>query len=226
MSNERQLIQSRRNWPYCLWPGLARLWFQGDFSALATAVGFTLLLNMALMSTFLWTSWPGKGFPIVIWPIVGLVWFGSAFLSFFHLGKIVHRQKPTVDTYDTLLIRAQTEYLKGNWSEVQSLISQRLKKESRDVPARLLLASLFRHTGNLERARQQLDILDRFDESESWQFEITRERDLIHKLELEREQSTSDPNDQRVNNLETNRVKTSVELIDDDRTEGNQRKVA
>ena len=200
----------------CLWPGLARLWFRGDFSALVTAIGFTLLLNLALVSTFLWTSWPSEGFPIVIWPIVAFIWIGSAIVTFWQLEQIVHPRHSAAESQDTLLIRAQTEYLKGNWSEVTSLINERLKREPRNVPARLLLATLFRRTGNLEKAAQQLDVLSRFDESCHWQFEIARERDLIQEFAAAADEISSDPVEQNTNNLKDNRVDPSTGRIDND----------
>ena len=32
----------------CLWPGLRRIWYHGDFSSLAVAVAFAALLDLAL----------------------------------------------------------------------------------------------------------------------------------------------------------------------------------
>jgi len=192
-------------------------------------------MNLALLSTFLWTSWPSEGFTWVIWPVVLVVWLGSAIVTFLQFERIVQLQMEPDQADDTLLIRAQTEYLKGNWSEVQSLVSRQLKDQPRDIPARLLLATLFRHTGSLEKAGQQLDVLDRFDESEAWRFEIDRERELLDEyeggvIETELEPGTGDrdgdPDEQAVNNLEKDLVETSVEFFDDDQVDSPGRKAA
>ena len=155
---------------------------------------------MGLLSTFLWTSWPGEGFPSIIWPIVGFIWVGSAILSFYQRKQLTEPELSGAEAKDTLLIRAQTEYLKGNWSDVQSLISRRLEDEPRDIPARLLLATMFRRTGNLNGADHQLSVLSRFDESVEWHYEIALERKNIQQADSDREPISSDPEVNQTNN--------------------------
>ena len=59
------------------------------------------------------------------------------------------------------------------------MLAALLKHDIRDIPARLLLASLLRRVGRLEEAKRQLDTLGRFEAAEKWQLEIQRERQLI-----------------------------------------------
>ncbi len=231
MSNKINIERFSNVWWVCLWPGLAKLWYRGDFSGWVTAAGFTLLLNQALLSTFLWTRWPGEGFPWIIWPIVGVVWIGSAIVTYLQFERIVQLKSDALNRDDTLLIQAQTEYLKGNWSEVQAVVLRRLKQQPRDIPARLLLATLFRHTGSREKAEQQLEILERFDESAAWRFEIERERELTRQMAVDVDPTespilTSDLEDQHANNLEQNLVQATVDLIDGDLQERANRKAA
>ena len=70
-------------------------------------------------------------------------------------------------------------YLKGNWFEAQQALMQRLGEDPRDADARLMLATLCRHTGRLDEAQQQLDLLARLEESAKWGMEIRRERQLL-----------------------------------------------
>ncbi|MCH2180662.1 MAG: hypothetical protein MK108_01530 [Mariniblastus sp.] len=95
---------------------------------------------------------------------------------------------------DTLFNRAQGEYLKGNWLEVERILKGRLKHSDRDVESRLLLATLYRHTRRPELARAELESLKRFDESVHWDFEIRNEFERIGQLESERrdQQVTTD----------------------------------
>ncbi|HMO15568.1 MAG TPA: hypothetical protein PKA83_15710 [Pirellulaceae bacterium] len=231
MASKINLERLSRMWWHGLWPGLARLWLRGDFSAWITAAGFTILLNLALVSTFLWPKWLGTGFSLVAWPLVLVVWFGSAIVAFFQYERIVQLKNNLPNQDDTLLIEAQSEYLKGNWSRVQALISRHLHANTRDIPARLLLASMFRHTGNWGKATQQLEIIDRFDESVPWQFEIAKERELIEKTIASLEESQDvdpghSPNDQQENNLDNNQLATKAEFMGNESRDPVARKAA
>ena len=65
----------------CGWPGLSRLWLRGHGPSLLVAVGFSILLNLALVSTFLWPALLGEAFPALAWPVLGLIWLVSLAIS-------------------------------------------------------------------------------------------------------------------------------------------------
>jgi len=88
---------------------------------------------------------------------------------------------------DTLFIQAQREYLGGHWEEAELLLKRRIDHAPRDMEARLLLATLFRHSRRLEQAGEQLGEMNRFDESLEWDFEIDRERQLIELIRRHQE---------------------------------------
>jgi cytochrome c-type biogenesis protein CcmH/NrfG len=75
------------------------------------------------------------------------------------------------------------EYLKGAWFEAESLLGKLVAQDHRDVDARLMLASLLRHTRRPLEARRQLDELQRLEKAEKWQVEIERERQLLKQAE-------------------------------------------
>jgi hypothetical protein len=54
-----------------------------------------------------------------------------------------------------------------------------LRKNLRDLEARLMLATLLRHSGRVDEAKRQLDTLARFEGAGKWELEIQRERDLL-----------------------------------------------
>ena len=96
------------------------------------------------------------------------------------------------DSSHTLFNQAQREYLRGHWTEAESLLKRRLKLAERDIEARLLLATLFRHTERLDWASEQLLQLEKYDESVHWNFEIRRERELIGLLQDEAPDPSTD----------------------------------
>ena len=201
----------------CGWPGLAQLLLRGSYPALISAIGFSILLNLALVSTFLWPALLGDTFPVIAWPILFCIWLGSTLLSIrminelsvppqmaaeqernglsdaFSDGKVGKTDKDcqsesTGEISHTLFNRAQREYLRGHWSETESLLKARLNQTERDIEARLLLATLYRRKTRFEEAVNQLTQIEKFDDSVHWRFEIDRERQLI---ELDREEIES-----------------------------------
>ena len=185
-------------WVLCGWPGLAPLWLRGSWSSLALAIGFSVLLNLALVATFAWPTLLGDSFPAVAWPVIIVIWVSSAVISCRMVGswngppvmaaetKVVEKGDFLEENQpDTLFNRAQGEYLKGNWLEVERILKGRLEHSDRDVESRLLLATLYRHTRRPELARAELESLKRFDESVHWDFEIRNEFERIEQLESE-----------------------------------------
>ncbi len=171
----------------CGWPGLTGLWYRGQMSSLLVAIGFSILLNLALVSSFLWPWSLGETFPAVAWPMIFLVWATSAWIAYHRLTDVM--SVPTTEKVadperpDTLFIQAQREYLGGHWEEAESLLRMRIDKAPRDVEARLLLVTMLRHTRRLDQARLQLSDMTRYDEALEWEFEVDRERQLIELIE-------------------------------------------
>jgi hypothetical protein len=187
----------------CGWPGLAHLWLRGSFLALGGAIAFSVSLNLAVIATFVWPAIFGAAFPAIVWPILLLLWLVSGWISLRSVERLAmaprmasdrdretvgspirghadnEKQSETDDvTPDTLFNRAQLEYLRGNWIEAEDLLNRQLRGSERDIESRLLLATLFRRSGQTEKAREQLMDLQKFDESIHWKYEIRRELQL------------------------------------------------
>jgi len=171
----------------CCWPGLARLWTRGHASSLLVAFGFAIVLNLALISTFLWPTSLGETFPLVAWPTILLVWTVSAWVSYKSLPDVMavgsQPRQNTVEIADTLFNQAQREYLRGHLAETESLLKRSLETAPRDIESRLLLATMFRHQRRFDEAREELKTIRKFDESVNWDFEISRERQLLELIE-------------------------------------------
>jgi hypothetical protein len=163
----------------CLWPGLSRLWLRGEAAGLVTATAFAGLLDLVLAASFIWPELLPSRWLLFGWLLLASSWCLSTWNSFRRFsefyGELGDRGR------QDLFIQAQTEYLRGHWCEAESLL-QRLVRDGRDVEARLMLASLFRHTKRWEDARRQLKSLERLDGAEKWRLEVERERRLLDRL--------------------------------------------
>ena len=177
----------------CCWPGLPGLWYRGRWSSLMVAIGFSLLLNLAIISSFIWTEvFFDQGFPAVAWPVLLMFWAATAWLAFQNLHDVMSVKTRTQQTVfehpDTLFIDARSEYLKGHWQQAEGLLLRSLLQTPRDIEARLMLATLYRHTRQFDNATAQLDTIGDFDESATWRPELLRERKLL-ELVIEHERS-------------------------------------
>lgn len=180
----------------CCWPGLPGLWFRGRWTSLALAITFSVVLNLAIISTFIWTGiFADPTFVAVAWPVIILIWAATAWIAFHNLPDVMSvksRDGQTVlDSSDALFLDARGEYLKGNWDAAERLLLKQLSQTPRDVETRLLLATLYRHTRRYDNAYRQLETLEMFDESKIWESEIQRERKLL-ELIIEHESSPPD----------------------------------
>ena len=70
----RQSRKKRVPWMAYLWPGLPHLWVKGSWAGLALAIGFTLLLNLAILNLLVWpelmeprAKWVGGVALLLLW---------------------------------------------------------------------------------------------------------------------------------------------------------------
>ena len=174
-----------RPWILSLWPGLPRLWLQGELSGLLLAVVFAGLLQVALVTSFIWQELVPIELRATTWVTLGCVWLVSAAKSYRNLPYLSGQRYH--DSIDALYHEAQTEYLKGNWYQAEALLQRVLREDVGDVDARLMLASLYRHVRRTGEAREQLRQLERFKLARKWQLEIRQEFELLDRLEAERD---------------------------------------
>lgn len=159
----------------CLWPGLARLWWRGQWKGLLSATFFAGLLNFALLATFVWPELFGRVLPVAGWLAVGAIWLYGAIVAYCRLpeyrsGHDIDLSKVDVD----LFVQAQGEYLKGQWVEAESTL-QRWLENRIDIEAILLLATIYRHTNRSQDAVAQLKRLQLLEGGEKWRYEVERE---------------------------------------------------
>jgi thioredoxin-like negative regulator of GroEL len=147
---------------------------------LALALGFALLLNVVLLTTFVWTELVAPSIAIAAWTVVAGFWlvsFVSSWRNGFELGGASAAQE---DLFPT----AVAEYLKGNWYDVEQICQRMLRRNDRDVDAQLLLATACRHTVRYDEAQRRLEHLATFDAAGKWAWEI---RDEFERLKSARQ---------------------------------------
>ena len=169
----------RMPWAMYLWPGLPQLWRQGNWSALARAVGFAALVNLALAASLLWSELFTPGVRSGAWLAVAVVWGGSVWLSYRWDRR--HPAGPIAVSAEDGFGEALDHYLKGNWFEAERVLGSLLRRNPRDLDAGLMLGTLFRHTGRIEEVQRELERLERFEGSQKWEWEIGRERELLQE---------------------------------------------
>lgn len=195
----------RTPWIVYTWPGLPQIWQQGSWFGLIIAILAAGLLNLALLAGFGFSELVAANVRMGLWAAVGVIWSVSAALSYVWVRRQAALQKKRLrrratqeaatgeETPDEATFsRATEQYLKGDWFEAERLWGVLLKVDPRDLDARLMLATLFRHTKRLDEAAEQLTMLERFEGAEAWELEIRRERELL----LEACENTSEQTEQ------------------------------
>jgi thioredoxin-like negative regulator of GroEL len=133
-------------------------------------------LNAVLVSTCVWTEFVAAAPRIICWIFVGAAWTIAAGYWVWH-----DRQRAAISgkTEGQTFGEALAEYLKGNWFEAERRLNALLRRDEHDIEARLLLATLLRHTKRFDEATHQLNILAGLDGAQRWALEIHREGELL-----------------------------------------------
>lgn len=151
------------------------MWCAGRSSGLLLAAAFAALLNLSLISAWVWPeifSWDIK---VGLWLTTSVGWLLLVAYQFRATTREDEPLSVAAPNQDALFIQAQTEYLKGNWDESEWLLRQRLSTAPRDVESRLLLLTTYRRKRQPDQALEQLRFLRKLDEALEWQDELERE---------------------------------------------------
>ena len=171
----------RNNWPVYLWPGLPQLWLDGAWTGLLLAALGSGLLNLLVLSTWVWSEMLTQRQLQTGWWILGIAWAGAAVVSWRVRGR--RQARVTAPANEAAFPAAMDEYLRGHWFEAESLVARLLAINPADVEARLLLATVLRRTRRYAEARGQLDVLERLQAAAAWRQEITNERQRLEEVE-------------------------------------------
>jgi Tfp pilus assembly protein PilF len=111
------------------------------------------------------------------WAIAASLWLASAVWSSRNYERR-QRLAREVDA-DDLFRQALSEYLQGSFLAAENTLGRSLKHHPQDVEARLLLATLLRHTKRHDEARRELARLAQLEGAARWATEIEAERDKL-----------------------------------------------
>ncbi len=177
------------NWLFSLWPGLPNAWLRGRIEGLLIAVGFAIVVETALITSFVWPLWFGPFTRTVVWFCVAVYWLVGT------VPALVRRKHSfgNVSGRLGLFRQAQAEYLSGNWFAAERLLQQLLGTDETDADVRLMLATLYRRIRRWDAARRQLTLVTTYDRQGKWQLEVSRERILLGQ-EMAKQKQIPTPN--------------------------------
>ncbi len=167
----------RMPWAIYLWPGLCLLWSHGSWLGLAVAVGTAGVFDVLLLASYGWSELLGPGLRMALWAVFGVTWLG---LLGWSMGR--HRRESAGGTRrreEDLFATAVDCYLKGDYYQTEQILRSLLRRDPRDVDARLMLATLLRHAGRYDEAGEQLSVLTRYEAASKWELEIDEEREFL-----------------------------------------------
>jgi len=180
-----------------LWPGLTRAWL-GEWRGFGQSAGFALLVDAMLLATVVWDEVLGSTAAWIGWSVVALAWLVGAVAGRHRLRELSqqsddsrHLAGDAAHPQD-LFPEALNEYLQGNWHVAEEKCRELIRRRRDDVEARLLLATLLRHSERPDDARQMLDEMEKFDGAAGWEMEIACERRLLDEAEIEPDEAESD----------------------------------
>lgn len=159
------------------WPGLLSLWRYGRMRGLVLAVAFAILLNGAVIASFVYPEQVPQQARYLLWAVLIVGWWIATRTAARHSGTAVERVVCEVN--EGLFLQAQAEYLKGHWFEAETPLREILKINPEDSDARLLLAGLLRRSARHDEARRQLGRLAKMPSAQKWEAEIRRELALL-----------------------------------------------
>jgi hypothetical protein len=166
----------RMPWPAYLWPGLPQLARDGNWAALAVAIAAAVLLNAVVLGTCVWTEFVAPAPRIICWSFVGVAWsVAIGCWSWNDRQRAAALAKDVGKTFEEAL----ADYLRGDWFGAERKLSTLLLRDEHDIEARLLMATLLRHTKRFDEATYQLNILAGLDGAYRWALEIHREGELL-----------------------------------------------
>ena len=180
-----------QGWPWAmLWPGLYRAWYHGSMLGLLAACLQTALLNVLLISSFLWTALLEPQVRWGMWCLCGTFWLVGLVEGRYAIvrHRIAREQDPQLD----LFLAVRGEYLRGEWTQAAERLQQMLRSDPRDVEARLAIATLMRHCGEGDEAREHLRKLQRLERAGHWNLEIEREWQQLAWQSVVAEQDASE----------------------------------
>lgn len=156
-----------------LWPGLPWLWLRGSVMGLVLAVAFAVVLDAAVLVTWIWSD-------LVDLPVALGIWTAAATILAVATASAVQAFPPPLPVgrdaeADAMFRAARDAYLARDWTAAEATLRTLLAQAPLDGEAQLLLGTLLGRVGRHAEARAALEKLSRADAGAPWRTAIERE---------------------------------------------------
>lgn len=156
-----------------LWPGLPWLWLRGSVAGLVLAAAFAVILDVAILFTWVWSEVASGELVLGLWAAAGAVW------SVATLSAVTTFPPPLPtgrdEAAESLFVSARDAYLARDWLAAETKLRALLVVAPTDGEAQLLLATLLRRVGRRTESRSALERLAASDAGRPWRSVIRRE---------------------------------------------------
>lgn len=159
------------------WPGLPWLWLRGSAAGLVLAIAFAVVIDAAILTTFIWTELVDLQVAVGLWTAAAAIWIVATVSAVSAFPPALPTGRDA--TVDAMFIAARDAYLSRDWLSAESKLRAALELAPTDGEVQLLLATLLRRVGRLDEAREAIQKLSRSDAGAPWRSAIVRELDLL-----------------------------------------------
>jgi tetratricopeptide (TPR) repeat protein len=160
-----------------VWPGMPWLWLRGSFAGLVLAVAFALAVDVAVVTTWIWSDLVDFRLSLALWTATAVVWLVSTASAITGFPPPIPRGRDAAA--DALFVKARDAYLARDWLAAEAHLEALLAIAPTDGEAQLLWATLLRRVGRTAEAREALAKLSRSDSGGRWRAAIDREIALL-----------------------------------------------
>jgi hypothetical protein len=160
-----------------LWPGMPWLWLRGSAAGLVLALAFAVVLDLAIVATWVYSEFFGLQVSLGLWAAAAAVWLVATVSAVSAFPPPIRTTRDAAT--DALFVAARDAYLSRDWLTAETKLRSLLVVAPTDGEAQLLLATLLRRVGRLKESREALDKLSRSDSGGPWLSAIARELERV-----------------------------------------------
>jgi len=166
---------------------------------LPTALAFAAAANFLLVARFIYPEWLSSGLVRMAGWVGVAIWLFCVVRSVREMPLLLNPRRASGQP--DRFAEAHQAYLRGQWAEAESLLSDCLAIENRDPPALILLCGVYRHTARLEAAERLLEEIRLTEAADGWWLEVAAEQ---NRLERDKKFSISAGRSQAESRLDSN----------------------
>ncbi|MFM8704221.1 MAG: tetratricopeptide repeat protein [Planctomycetia bacterium] len=160
-----------------VWPGMPWLWLRGSLAGLVLAVAFGLAVDVAVVTTWIWSELVDFRLTLALWTATAVVWLASTASAITSFPPPIPRGRDAAA--DALFVKARDAYLARDWLAAETKLRALLDLAPTDGEGQLLLGTLLRRVGRLDEATAALETLSRSDSGAPWRSAVARELERI-----------------------------------------------